>query len=288
MVNRLILWYSNLNITTDRGAPMSDEIDYEINHDDEEHPRRWRFDWLLPTFLHPRRTLTAVAEQEKPVWMLPMILLSVLILIYVLAAGPVRRQAAQMNMNNKLPPGFEYWLPEEQMRYQETVSRSAGFFTTHVTPALGSLAGLWIGWFLLGSLLHLGLTLGGSRSSNLGALNLAAWASLPLALRAVVQIIAVLATQKIISSPGLAGFAAAEPTGFGAFMASILALIDIYLIWQVILLLVGFIPLSCLKRGKAWIITTIIFLIILSLRALPAYISMQLSSLKMGGGFFFF
>ncbi|HQP61818.1 MAG TPA: YIP1 family protein [Anaerolineaceae bacterium] len=265
---------------------MTEELDLDLTQ--EEQPRRWRFDWILPTFLRPRRTFVQIAEQEKPAWLLPMLLLSLLILINILVVGPVRREAALMNMSGELPPGYEWWLPEEQARYQETISKSAGFFSIYVTPLLGSLGGLWIAWFLLGSILHLGLTLGGSRSSNTSALNLTAWASLPLGVRILVQTIAVLASRSLVKTPGLSGFAAAEPAGFSAFLAALLALIDIYLIWQFVLLLVGVVPMAGIARGKAWIITAIVFLLILALRALPGFIGMQLSGLNTGGGFFYF
>jgi hypothetical protein len=77
-------------------------------------------------------------QTEKPAWLLPMLLLSLLILINILVIGPGRREAALMNMSGELPPGYEWWLPEEQARYQETISKSAGFFSIYVTPLLGS------------------------------------------------------------------------------------------------------------------------------------------------------
>ena len=96
------------------------------------------------------------------------------------------------------------------------------------------------------------------------------------------------ASRSLVKTPGLSGFAAAEPAGFSAFLAALLALIDIYLIWQFVLLLVGVVPVAGIARGKAWIITAIVFLLVLALRALPGFIGMQLSGLNTGGGFFYF
>ena len=190
---------------------MTEELDLDLTQ--EEQPRRWRFDWILPTFLRPRRTFVQIAEQEKPAWLLPMLLLSLLILINILVVGPVRREAALMNMSGELPPGYEWWLPEEQARYQETSSKSAGFFSIYVTPLLGSLGGLWIAWFLLGSILHLGLTLGGSRSSNTSAL---------LGLAFIGAVLLVLSQTSLVNDSGILSTA-----GLVALIAATIRLIDL-------------------------------------------------------------
>ena len=86
---------------------------------------------------------------------------------------------------------------------------------------------------------------------------------------------------------GLSGFAAADASGLAAFLGALLVFIDIYLIWQFVLLLVGVLPLSGLSRRKAWVATLIAFLIVLTLRALPAFIGAKLSGLSTGGFFYF-
>ena len=63
------------------------------------------------------------------------------------------------------------------------------------------------------------------------------------------------------------------------FLRGVLAQIDLYLIWQVILLLVGALPLTGLTRSKAWAAVLISVVIILALKALPALIGSQLGGL---------
>lgn len=157
----------------------------------------------------------------------------------------------------------------------------------YLFPILGSLIGVWLSWFLLGSILHLALTLSGSRGSNTQALNLVAWASLPFALRFIVQAIAISANKSLIQAPGLSGFIAADAEGFAAFMRVLLAFIDIYLIWQVILLMVGSLPLTGLSRGKAWTAVLIAVLLMLVLQSVPGYIGNLLGGLSLSRGFFF-
>lgn len=263
------------------------EAELDILNNQNEHPRRLRFDWLLPIFFRPRRTLNQIAEQNHSVWLVPLLVLSLLAIIAALAASPIRQQAVQMG--SELPQDFQYWSPEQQQQYLEAQANSAGPLFTAIFPALTALLGLWVSWFLLGSILHLALTLTGSRSTNTAALNLAAWASLPLGLRSIVQIIAMLATGQLVAGPGLSGFIAADATGFALFLRSMLGFIDVYFLWMVVLLLIGAAIISGMRRGKAWGTALAAVILLLALQALPNFIGSQLSGLSSGGrGFFFF
>lgn len=248
--------------------------DLELDEPLLEKPRRLRWEWVFPLFFKPRATLQKVAEQEKGVWQSPLLILCVMAVIVVLVAGPIRMQAAQAGA--ALPEGFEYWLPEEQERYMESQASMNGPLTLYVLPALGAVAGIFIRWFLLGSILHLSLTLAGSRSSNTAALNLVGWASLPYALRSLVQIVGMLLSRSVINAPGLSGFAAQGAAGAAAFAGALLAFVDLYLIWQIILLLVGVVPVSRLARGKAWLLTLLAVAIVLALSALPGFLGAAL------------
>ncbi len=260
------------------------EIDTLENN---EHPRRLRFDWLLPLFYRPRRTLGEIAEQNHAVWLAPLLVLSVLVILSALVASPIRQQATQMG--SEIPPDFQYWSAEQQQQYMEAQANSSGILFTTIFPALISLLGLWVSWFLLGGILHLALTLTGSRSSSSAALNLAAWASLPLGLRLIVQSVAMLAQKQLIAGPGLSGFIAADATGVALYLRSMLSHVDIYFLWMVALLLIGAVIISGMRRTKAWITTLVAVILLLALQALPSFIGSQLSGLSSGGtGFFFF
>ena len=154
-------------------------------------------------------------------------------------------------------------------------------------PALGALIGIWLSWFLLGSILHLALTLSGSRGNSGQAINLVAWASLPFALRFIVTALAILINKRLIDSAGVSGFVAADAEGFTAFIRILLTFVDIYLIWQVILLMIGSLPLTGLSRGKAWTAVLVTVLLMLVLQAVPGYVSSLLSGLSLTRGFFF-
>ncbi|TLN26664.1 hypothetical protein FDZ74_01750 [bacterium] len=253
----------------------------------EERPRRMHFEWLLPLFFKPRRTLTKISEQNHAVWITPLLVLSLLAIIAVLAASPVRQLAAQTG--SEIPPDFQYWSPEQQQQFMEAQTNSSGPTFTLIFPALGSVIGTWVSWFLMGSILHLSLTLAGSRSTNTATLNLAGWAMLPLGLRMIVQTIAMLANKQLIAGQGLSGFIASDATGFMLYLRSMLGFVDIYFIWMVALLILGALIISGMQRGKVWVTTLAAVLILLALQALPAFVGGQLGGLSGAGrGFFFF
>lgn len=261
-----------------------EELDL-IPNEEAEPARRWRWDWLLPLFFRPRKTLTAAAEQEKGVWLLPLLLISLLVIFSVVASGPARLTQLQMN-SGEVPPDFQWWSPEQQQQYFDSLQQAQGPVNLYVFPVIGKLIGVWLVWFLTGSILHLVLTLSGSRSSNTSALNVVGWASLPFGLRALVQGLVVLASRTPINAAGLSGFISAEGGG-AAFLGPLLALVDIYLLWHIILLLVASRPMSGLPRSRAWLSVLITLVIMLALQAVPAFIGNKLSGLSSGSIPFF-
>jgi len=249
------------------------DIDYEV----EQKPRKFVPQWFLPILVKPRKTLEEIAEKEHAVWIAPLVFLMVSALILVLVSSPFIVQSSQ---NGSQPEMFEYYSPEQQQQYQDAVNMGASPVVTVVFPLAGKFLGIWIGWVLLGSILHLSLTMNGSRSSNRSALNVVAWSSVPFILRDLVQIIAILVTKQLILQPGLSGFIAEGETGFNSFLAALLAFMDIYLIWQIVLIGLGAMKISGLKAGKAWLATMIAVILFMVLKALPGFVMAQLSGLS--------
>jgi len=251
----------------------------------DEKPRRLHFEWVLPLFFRPARTLKTVVERDHPVWQTPLLILSVLAILVVLVGAPIRTQLSQQV--GELPPDFQYWPPDQQEQYFASQANKANPLFIYLFPALGALIGIWLSWFLFGSILHLALTLSGSRGTSRQAINLVAWASLPFAIRSIVTLLAILINKRLIEAAGVSGFIAADAQGFASFMRVLLAFVDIYLIWQVILLMVGSLPLTGLSRGKAWTAVLISVLLMLVLQTVPGYVSSLLSGLEITRGIFF-
>lgn len=251
----------------------NNDLDFEV----EQKPRKFIARWFLPILFKPRKTIEEIAEKEHAVWIAPLVALMITALILVLVSSPFLGQSSQGVSD---PEMFQYYSPEQQQQYQDAVNIGVSPVVTIVFPLIGKLIGIWLGWILLGSIFHLSLTLNGSRSSNRSALNIVAWSSVPFLLRDIIQIIAVLATKQLISEPGLSGFIAADATGLMSYIAALLAIFDLYLIWQFALMGLGAMKISGLKTGKAWLATLIAVLIFIILKALPGFVMAQIGGLS--------
>jgi hypothetical protein len=173
-----------------------------------------------------------------------MLVLSITALLLVLVGGYLKTRAAMMG-EVPLPPDWQYWTPEMQNNYMQAQQLTQGKVFMYVIPLVSSWTSLWLGWIVLGGLLHLGSTLLGGRGSMQGALNIAAWASLPFTLRDLLRIIYMLSAGHSITSLGLSGFAASP------FLVQLLTHTDIFLIWRMGLLIIGFSLANGLPRGRA-------------------------------------
>jgi len=95
-----------------------------------------------------------------------------------------------------------------------------------------------------------------------GALNITGWASLPFLIRDVLRIMFMLIVGHSITSPGLSGFA-----GSAAFWAQLLTRVDIFFIWSIVLLVIGFGIGDSLPKAKAITDVVVVALLLLLLQS---------------------
>ncbi|NWG35888.1 MAG: YIP1 family protein [Chloroflexi bacterium] len=207
--------------------------------------RRFDLPRIFAMILHPRAVFTEMISENRASWLTPMLVLTVTAILAVVTAGYLKTRAATMG-EIALPPDWQWWTPEMQENYMRAQQATQGPVFLYVMPLVGSLTGLWLGWLVLAGLLHLGSTLFGGRGSMQNSLNIVSWANLPFALRDLLRVAYMLLAQHTISSPSLSGFATSE------FTAQILARVDLFLVWTVILLVVGFAILDGLSGGKSF------------------------------------
>jgi hypothetical protein len=223
--------------------------------------RRFDIPRALAVFFKPRAAFGEMASESRSTWSTPMLLLTLTATLVVLVGGYFRTRAAMMG-EVVLPPGWEWWTPEMQNNFMQAQQATQGPVFMYIMPLVGALAGLWLGWLVLAGLLHLGSTVFGGRGSMQGALNVVAWSYLPFALRDILRAIFMLIAGRTISSPGLSGFA-----GGSVFAAQILERTDIFLIWNILLLVIGFSVLDGLPRGKSFTNVLIVILLVLLAQA---------------------
>lgn len=230
--------------------------------------KRLDFSQVLALFLRPRSLFERIAAEGQPTWTTPMLILSVTALLVVLVGGYFNARAAQMG-TAALPPDFQYWTPEMQQDFFSAQQAMSGPTFVYVIPLVGSLFSLWAGWLALSGLMHLASTLLGGRGTMSGALHVAAWASLPFALRDILRVVFMLITQRSIASPGLSGFVAEA-----GFLAQLLSHVDVFLVWQMLLLMIGFFLVDTLSQGKAILgVLIVVGLVLLAWSGLGALVS---------------
>lgn len=212
--------------------------------------KRIRFDWAIGMIFHPGRTLEQITSQAINSWLTPMSLLTLATIARVLVAGRIK-QALMLSVGPTLPPDFQYYSPEQQAQFLQAAQATSGPVFVYIFPLITALLGVWIGWLLVGGLLHLVVTLLGGRGETGFSINLVAWASIPLTVLEIVRAAVMLATNQLIENPGLAGFAPTSPDGDSTYLAALLALVNIYLVWHIVLLIIGVKKGSGLSAAKA-------------------------------------
>ncbi len=250
-----------------------------------EAPRKLYFDWIPGVLFTPRQFIPKIATQNRSNWLTPMLVLTLSTLLLIYLSGPARL-AASMSSGASLPADFQNMPPEMQAQYQQASQATQGPVFMYLFPALVSLGKVWIGWLLVGGILHLVLTLLGGRGNTGATINLVAWAGLPFFVRDIVRAVAISTTQTLIANPGLSGFV---PAGgrLLLFVSKLLGQIDIYVVWHVLLLALGIRAANGLGRGKVWTGVLITILLILVLEALLGFGTSMLGGLNIIRPFMF-
>src|SRR5574341_809160 len=247
---------------------------------DQQPARRFDLPRVLATLIHPRQVFDEMASESRALWLTPILVLSLAAFLVVIVGGYLKARAALMG-EISLPPDWQYWTPEMQNNYMQAQQATQGPVFTYIIPLVGALVTLWLGWLVLAGLLHLGSTLLGGRGSMQSALNIVAWAGLPFALRDFLRILFILSAGHAIVSPGLSGFAANA-----GFLSGLLARTDIFLGWNMILLVIGFGIGDGLPRGKALAGVVVVMLIVLLAQAGLGALSLRLGGVVVQRPFF--
>ena len=223
--------------------------------------RRFDLSRLLSLITRPRAVFSEMTSEARATWLTPMLVLTVTAILVVVVAGYLKTQAAMMG-EIELPPDWQYWSPDMQQNYMQAQQATQGATFMYIIPLVGALTTLWLGWILVAGLLHLGSTLLGGRGSMQSALNVVAWASLPFALRDLLRVVYMLVTKHSIASAGLSGFAASA-----GFLSQLLAHVDLFWIWYLVLLVIGFAIADGLPRNKAFVGVIVVLLLVLAAQA---------------------
>ncbi len=219
-------------------------------------PNRFKLSQIPAFLIHPRQEIQRLAAEERSAWLVPMLVLTVMLLLRIAVSGHYQAQAAALGQTT-LPADWQWWTTDMQNNYMQAMQATQGPVFVYIIPALTSLARLWLGWLILGGLLHLASTLLAGRGSMRSVLNLSAWALLPFALRDLLRVGYMLIVHHAIASPGLSGF------GGVLFVTQVLASLDVFLLWFAILLVLGLRVTDNLPTRKAVLGVALVLLVVL-------------------------
>jgi hypothetical protein len=258
--------------------------------------KRFHFEFLFSFLIHPGK-MTGQIIQKQATWLTPLLVVSLMILI----RGWFSVSTTNVVPIDITPPPNQgpVGLSENQLITSKTGGGSGGrgeltpvpdgtqLIETPTTsgnqilPALATTAGLWIGWFLLGILLFLGMVIGGSPNTFTETLNLVGWSCLPLGIRQIPLLITALALPSFsANTAGLSELVASTNVGVtNEFLISILKMIDIYFVWQVVLILVIMKKISPLSIKRVLAVTLSTMVIFLLLAAMPGFLTVLFGQL---------
>lgn len=225
--------------------------------------RRFIPAWVLPVLFRPQRVFRQIAAAGAENWLTPVLILMSLAGLRAAAAGPMRQAAL-----GALFAASGEGLPVD----------GGGPVAAYVIPAAIAALEVWVSWMGLTAVIHLVLTFWGGGGTVRQTMNLVAWASLPLALRDVVRLVYFLVAQQFIRAPGLAGLVPSEGR---VWMILMLSGVDIYWLWQALLLAVGVRAGHAVGWGKAGAIVALALLQLLTFQALGGWALARLGFLSL-------
>ncbi len=240
----------------------------------------------------PRTTFATLRNGNGRTWILMAILGMILVTLPIVTSGPITTQQTRDQLQEQLEnqPGFA----SGGVDVEQATSIATSPILTTIVPAVLAAIGRVIGWLIWSGALFLLASMVGGRSSFLQMLQVVVWAWLPYALRSILQAIYIMATQTLIAHPGLSGFAGAPtpdpnnpfgtmPSTGTAVLQTFLGQIDLYLFWNLALLVLGIVAVTKLSRRKSIGLVLIVWVLFMAVRLIGTAVTTGLASGFVGG-----
>jgi hypothetical protein len=235
---------------------------------------------LTGVVLHPRATFEKMRQAERGHWWLVFVI--TVLAVILLAVATTTAQSRMMQ-------GF---TPPQGVEMPEGAAASAGAGTnatsgilrvalTLTTGIVGAIVGYLLQTVVI---LGLGLVLGGKATFR-QIFRMAAWTTLPVAIRKLIQAITSLVAGATPAS-GLSAALTIQEAYSMPMLNTLLSNIDIYTVWSMILLGIGVAVTSKLSKGKS-IIAVAVYTVIALAALLALNAAGNAISGLLGGGFGF-
>ena len=227
---------------------------------------------VIGVIFSPDATMASIAK--RPDWVLPLVLILVasfiagIVIAQHVDFGATVRESVEQNKN----------LSQEQIDRAVNMGSAIGKVTTYLSPVIGAISLLIIAGVLL-----LAVRLMGGEGDFKQAFSVTCYASIPGIIRAVVLVIIILARGGMITAQTLQtlvrsnlGFLAdfkANPMAF-----ALLSSVDLFSIWFVVLLIIGFAYVSRLSKAKTAVIIVVLWIVATGFKLIgPALQSLRAS-----------
>ena len=253
---------------------------------------------LVGIVLRPRATLEYLASRGGRSWWAPCLVAVLFAVLPIVAAAPITArqtrkavQATQEMMGERVGSGQS---ADQEAQMEQAMSMAASPLITAVFPAAASVVGLVVVWLAWAGALYLIGTAMGGRSTFRQMFRTVAWTWVPFALRGLLQTIYILASGQAIDNPGLSGFVRngqpvgemiSAPPGAGHMLVvSLLARLDLFLVWNLVLMFIGVSVVTRLPRRKAIAVGLGVWLLLTAIGLVPVLVSSTLAQQFSGAG----
>jgi hypothetical protein len=248
---------------------------------------------LWGVIVRPRATLAYLSAHGARSWWLPALLVVVLTAAPLVVSAPITARQARdaiLEAQEQMAEQRGQTLSDEQR--EQLVSVGASPLITTVFPTIGAIVGLLVGWLVWAGGLYLaGMALGG-RSAFGTLFRTVVWTQVPFAVRGLVQTTYVLITGQVVANPGLSGFVGRDRSAQGMVAAppalgqlalqSFLARVDLFTIWNLVLLVIGVRAVTQLSGRKSLLLTLLVWVLLTVLSLAPVVVG-GLFSRQLGG-----
>jgi len=239
------------------------------------------------SLFRPRRAMAALSEAPRRRWWIPLLLT----LAALAMQGTAYARADHELMYRHQLAWFESMSEMEKGPGAEPPTKTDPHPLNVWLPIGGRAVGTLITWLIWAGLITLATTFLGHNGARFRAtFAMVAWSKLPLAVRHLVQFIAMSATGSAIYNQGLSGLALdstprvpdfsfgprsyAPPARGSAVLAALLGQIDVYVIWSLVLTAAGIWAFAHMPKRRAWLVTLGIWIVTVAVTLIPPLLGM--------------
>jgi len=198
-----------------------------------------------------------------------------LAILPILVATPITtRDARESILASQGQLGLDL-SAEEQAKMEEAANIFSSPLIITVLPAIGRVMLRVAGWLVGASALYLAIIVLGGRSSFAVMLRMVIWTWVPFALRSFLQVIYTLVSGQIIRNEGLSGLVVGSSSPSATLnlgqiiLVEFLSRLDVFLVWNLVLVTIGIMVTTRLTRSKSTLATLAVWFLLTTASLLP-------------------